>query len=441
MMSEPHTTHTRRLLQPLENMGIENRDYFRKSSNRGAAGDWGIDSIPPICKGLIAANVVVFLLQIFTTRVLSPEELQERLRPWNQGTAQSSESDHGRRAAGAGLPARLVAITRLPTAAETDADGNGNKHLDAAEASQPEESAHRSPEDGRHPRSLRRRGPDPEDEGLEEDFDGSEFDPRAYALHDFPRVSVVEEWLQLDTPAVLRGQIWRLVTNAFCHDRFSVWHIVLNMLFLFWFGVTLERMYGSREFLLFYLAAAVVASVAYIAVELITRDVHPAIGASGAIMGVTMLYAIHYPRHIIYVCFVIPVEVRWIVLLYVIYDLHPVLLALTGHRVVTGVAHAAHLGGLAFGFVYWRQGLRLEPMWNWFARRWSRGRSRTAGQGQRPALRVYQPARDSDARPDEDSELDSVLRKLHQHGEASLTDQERATLRAASERYQRRNTE
>ncbi len=134
------------------------------------------------------------------------------------------------------------------------------------------------------------------------------------------------------------------------------------MLFFYWFGSTLEVMYGSREFLLFYLSAALTASLAFVGLDLITGGAAPMIGASGAVMGVTMLFAIHYPRHVIYVMLIIPIEVRWLVCLYVIFDLHPVLLALAGDRQFTGVAHAAHLGGLAFGFLYWKRGWRLEPL-------------------------------------------------------------------------------
>src|SRR5205814_3645274 len=75
------------------------------------------------------------------------------------------------------------------------------------------------------------------------------------------RVSILQEWLELDTKKVVfGGQVWRLLTHAFCHDRYGVFHIVFNMLFLYMFGCTLESMYGSREFLLFYLVGAVVAA-------------------------------------------------------------------------------------------------------------------------------------------------------------------------------------
>ena len=137
----------------------------------------------------------------------------------------------------------------------------------------------------------------------------------------------------LDTNKVIeQGQVWRLLTHAFCHDRHNILHIVFNMLFLFWFGRTLESMYGSREFLLFYLTAAICAALAYVALDLYTGSPIPAVGASGAVMAVVMLYTMHFPTEEIYICFIIPIQMRWLMVIFVIWDLHPVLLALAGSR-------------------------------------------------------------------------------------------------------------
>jgi membrane associated rhomboid family serine protease len=222
-----------------------------------------------------------------------------------------------------------------------------------------------------------------------------------------------------------------LLTCAFCHARGSIFHILFNMLFLWWFGPTLERMYGSREFLLFYLAAAMISSLAYVALDLFTGDMVPAIGASGAVMAVTMLYAIFYPRHTIYIMFVIPVEIRWLVIAYVIFDLHPVLLTLAGDPVHTGVAHAAHLGGLAFGFLYWRLGLRLEPLLDYLPRSSARSASGPRTIRVRPSPPVGRTER-------LDAEVDAILQKIHEQGQDSLTDAERRVLELASEQYRQR---
>lgn len=249
---------------------------------------------------------------------------------------------------------------------------------------------------------------------------------------DMLRVSLVEDWLKLDTRKVLYGQVWRVLTYAFCHDRMSIWHILFNMLFLWWFGKTLEAMYGSREFLLFYLCGALAAALCHIGLDLFTREFIPAIGASGAVMAVVMLYAIHYPRHTIYLFMIIPIEIRWIVLIYVIFDLHPVLLALAGTPTGGGVAHAAHLGGLAFGWAYWRYGLRLEN----YADR-IRGARLDRVIGPRRRIKLYQPS-DDPRQEDFDARVDEVLQKIHDQGDESLTDEERAVLKIAAVKYKNR---
>ncbi len=250
-----------------------------------------------------------------------------------------------------------------------------------------------------------------------------------------PRISIVEKWLQLETEKVIYGgQVWRLLTTAFCHDRLGVWHILINMLLLFWFGRTLETMYGSREFLIFYLTAAMLASLAFIALQLISGERNPAIGASGAVMAVVCLYTIHYPRHRILLFFIIPVEMRILLALYVIFDIHPVLLTLAGTPVATGVAHAAHLGGLAFGYAYWRFGWKLETTWNQIT--W--GISRRLGP--RRHLRVHQPVHETHSTGSDhfDAQVDDILAKISEHGEESLSDKERKLLVKASQRYRNR---
>ncbi|OWK36809.1 rhomboid family protein [Fimbriiglobus ruber] len=239
---------------------------------------------------------------------------------------------------------------------------------------------------------------------------------------------IVQEWLELDTNKVVGGQVWRLLTHAFCHDRHGIFHILFNMLFLFWFGRTLEMMYGSREFLLFYLAAAVFAALAFVGLDLYTGSSIPAVGASGAVMAVLMLYTMHFPRETIYVCWFIPLEMRWLMALYLIYDLHPVLLALAGDPMHTGIAHAAHLGGLAFGFLYARYQWRLERVGEWlpFA-------------GWCVNTRRARPAPRRRFEPDPDTErVDQVLEKISVSGQDSLTAEERAILQAASERLKSR---
>jgi membrane associated rhomboid family serine protease len=245
------------------------------------------------------------------------------------------------------------------------------------------------------------------------------------------RISIVQDWFQLDANKVIyHGQLWRLLTHAFCHDRGYLLHIVLNMLCLYWFGVTIELKYGSREFLYFYLTAAVFAGLAYVGLNLVTGSLNPAIGASGAVMAVMMVYTMHYPGQIIYLFFFIPLQIRWAMVLFVIYDLLPTLQALAGIQDRTGIAHAAHLGGALFGFLYVHFHWRLSSLGEGMTMpRWRR----------KPRLRIV---RVDERRPEPaaspNSRLDEVLAKISRSGQGSLTEEERAILHSESDRLKNR---
>lgn len=257
------------------------------------------------------------------------------------------------------------------------------------------------------------------------------------------RVSAIQELLQLETAKVLSGQVWRVFTMAFCHDRYTIWHIFMNMLVLWWFGPTLETMYGSKEFLLFYLGGALAASLAYIGLDVLTGDPVPAIGASGAVMAVTVLFAFHFPTHIIRVFYIIPIEIRWLVWIYALVDLHPVLLELSGSSFSDGIAHAAHLGGLAFGFLYSRRRWYLSPFFtlswlpqslrssSWFT---SNRPGPFSAQPPMPPREIVPFPRARVAREADSSQLDDLLDKIRVSGQESLTEEEIQTLIRESER-------
>src|SRR4051794_31930255 len=122
----------------------------------------------------------------------------------------------------------------------------------------------------------------------------------------------IDEWLTLDVNRLFSGQVWRLLSFAFLHV--SIWHLVGNMLFLWWFGRQVEEDLGSREFLLFYLLATVLAGLAFVAVDVVavhppwqTKDAGRVVGASGGVMAVLTLAACVRPRQIIYVMLILPV--------------------------------------------------------------------------------------------------------------------------------------
>lgn len=256
-----------------------------------------------------------------------------------------------------------------------------------------------------------------------------------------PEISVVQDWLELDTAKVMSGQVWRLFTTALLHDRNNVTHILFNMLLFYWFGRSLESQYGSREFMLFYVVAAVLASVAFVGIQLATGDRVPGIGASGAVMGVVCLFTMWNPGYTIRMYFLFPIQIRFLLAIYVIYDLHPLLLQLSGSAPNTGVAHAAHLGGLAFGYLYWRYGWELEPTYNRVESQFKSSKKGrriiTTSRGNRQQKQVS-PARQS-AKNKLDQKVDAILAKISIEGEQSLSDSERKILEDASKQYRKRS--
>ena len=238
---------------------------------------------------------------------------------------------------------------------------------------------------------------------------------------------------------ISKWQVWRLLTYAFCHDTQSVLHLLFNMLCLWFFGRSLQERLGNREFVAFYLLAAVVAGLSYLGLHSgLLRDHSLVTGASGVTMAMMALFAMWYPRQQVLLFGLLPVEIRWLVAAYVVIDTLPIWGALQGNRTNDGVAHAAHLGGLLFGFAYHIFDWRLS---NWLSVR--RVTTWWHNRGRRKTVRLYSPESetpDSSEERDLDAKVDEILRKIHEHGETSLSDRERHVLTEASRRYRERTT-
>ncbi len=307
-------------------MGIENRDYLRSDSRSGPR--WSGGATSDVVKGLIIANVVVFVLQLLWTRPLIVETPLGPMQVQGQ------------------------------------------------------------------------------------------------------RESVVQGWLELDADKVIQqGQIWRLLTYAFCHSTGTPWHILMNMYILFLTGRALQQYYGSREFLLFYLTAAVVSGLGFVLLNLVVGRESIAIGASGAVTAVLMMYALIHPQQVWYIFGIIPMKVIVIAILMMIYDLYPVLAELGGQSHRDSIAHSAHLAGYLFGFLYYRNNWRLAPLLD----RLHLPKLRSL-KPSKSRLKVYHPEKDVSP-ADLDERVDVLLQKVHERGEASLSDSERAFLAEASRKY------
>lgn len=178
-----------------------------------------------------------------------------------------------------------------------------------------------------------------------------------------PLAFMVENFL-VSTAHLVHGYLWTLVTAAFSHKDFL--HLAINMFVLWSFGTVLEHLWGTRPFVVFYLTAGVVASICHCAVSslLMGNGEIPALGASGAVSGLLMAYALHFPRHKILLFGIIPVPALAGVLGFVGIDLWGLLAQTQGGGLPIG--HGAHLGGALAGalmyFFYFRDRYRIsEP--------------------------------------------------------------------------------
>jgi hypothetical protein len=206
-----------------------------------------------------------------------------------------------------------------------------------------------------------------------------------------------------------------------------------------------EDVYGPREFVCFYLLAGVLANVIYLCAFLagLCPETN-AIGASGAVVAVLVVFALHFPRQRLLLFFVVPIPAWAAVLLFVGLDLFGAL----GGRfrgAESSVAYLVHLGGAFFGFLYFQAGWRISSIF-------ARGSVPRA----RPKLRIV-PAPVEEREPDPvgvpvpavprpaeaadeqlEAKLDAVLEKVSKYGQGSLTPEEREILRRASDLFKNR---
>jgi membrane associated rhomboid family serine protease len=136
--------------------------------------------------------------------------------------------------------------------------------------------------------------------------------------------------------------LWQLVTYMFLHG--GIFHILFNMLTLFMFGNDLERLWGTRRFLRYYFATGIGAGICSWLVSMNSWAV--IIGASGAIYGLLLAYGLTYPNRVVYLNFLLPVKVKWLVL---IMGAVAFVNSVSGSE--PGVANIAHLGGMLVGFL------------------------------------------------------------------------------------------
>ncbi len=289
---------------------------------------------------------------------------------------------------------------------------------------------------------------------------------------------LISDWCCLRVADFPHPTHWyRFLTYGFCHDLSSCWHVLGNMLGLFFLGQAVEALYGKREFLFFYLVSILLGGIYYAGsgylsvdpqiratlssnMEIFTMpfgmlrtmygdnvaiNLVPCVGASGGVTAVVILFAINFPRQMLLIWGIIPMPAFAVGILIVVLDL------MGTQNASSNIAHSVHLAGAAFAVLYYLTRFRFCSIF---------------GHG-RPRIKPYEPPRrreyddddydyeddsygyasaspsDADLRRDEEfrkleAEVEVLLKKISEQGMQSLTPQELARLREASQIYKTR---
>ena len=170
---------------------------------------------------------------------------------------------------------------------------------------------------------------------------------------------------------------WQLVTYLFIHDPGGVMHVLFNMLAVWMFGVELERRWGSPAFLRFYFITGVGAGIATVLVSLLplaaTRSFYaiPTIGASGAVYGLILAWALIFPHRQVLFMMIFPLPARTFAF---ILGAMSFLFAATGRN--GGVAEATHLAGFVIAYLYLKGPTNLQLELKYRMTKWRMDRMR-----------------------------------------------------------------
>ena len=184
-----------------------------------------------------------------------------------------------------------------------------------------------------------------------------------------------------------KGYLWQLVGYMFVHE--GLWHILINMLTLWMFGMDLERGWGRRRFLEYYFLCGAGAGLCVIAASALFGGMGSrTIGASGAVYGLLLAFGMLYPDRVVLFSFLFPMKAKYFVMII------GAIAFLSSFEGGTGVSHVAHLGGMIFGYLYLRMRLPRLNLLSGVRRRyrdWKLARSRRRF---RVYLRKHDPNRD-----------------------------------------------
>lgn len=224
-------------------------------------------------------------------------------------------------------------------------------------------------------------------------------------------------------------QPWRLVTYMFLHG--SGFHLLFNMLWLWWMGRPVEQHVGPRTFTVLYFGAGIGGALLNVGLAAII-GYSQVIGASGAVFGVMVAFAVLFPRTPIMLFLFPPLEARYVVTGLILFDL-----LFIGSS--DNIARVVHLGGAGIGYLLIQAHMSGTDLSSWvrpFERLWSKPGRRSAGRsrgaGRKADMRIV---RDVEIMEEEElDDLDEILDKISKKGYSALTAEEKRRLFELSKR-------
>ncbi|MFQ6113751.1 MAG: rhomboid family intramembrane serine protease [bacterium] len=220
--------------------------------------------------------------------------------------------------------------------------------------------------------------------------------------------------------------IWQLVSYMFLHGQRDILHLLFNMFVLWMFGCEVERTLGTREFVKYYFICGVGAGLFHLIINF--SSTIPVVGASGAIYGVMVAFAVLFPDRVITLLLflILPVQVKakYLVMFFAVVSLF---LGTFGGG--DNVAHFAHLGGMVVGYAYLKLDWRLEYIGTWIRRRQQSRRAIRKLKKQQAMQRIRE-------------RVDEILDKINEVGYDNLSEDEKKLLQQASDLFsQEKETE
>lgn len=217
------------------------------------------------------------------------------------------------------------------------------------------------------------------------------------------------------SPGLIWPMVWQPITYLFMHGDF--WHLAINMFVLWMFGSELEMMWGRKAFLKYYFITGIGSGLVWVLFSIGT-PYSILIGASGAIYGILVAYGMMFPNRQVYLYFLIPIKVKWLVVIL------GAAAFISSWNSTSNISHLTHLSGMVIGYFYLKRNVHWDRISLLLRKKYIEAKS-------------MKEDRKHHRRQATQQNLDKLLDKINLIGMDGLTDDEKEQLYSASRRISR----